>query len=175
MKNVFNFFIVVFLSLLITSIISSILGASFYLFNLGFWKGFVLAFAIQTVGYGLYSKIKDKHTFVEFQKIELLKKNNQIIQLSCSFCKKPSVVPITLNEENRFECPHCHEMNLVVIQYTVAQVTVPKVAKIDVSIPPNVIAPENVDAEFKKFSVDKSKTIKEIRKETPKEKNKGKT
>lgn len=172
MKNILNFFFVVSLSLLITSVISSILGVSFYLLNWGFWKGFILAFAIQTVGYALYSKIKDKQTLIEFQKIELLKKNNQIIQLTCSHCKKPVIVPIALNEENRFKCPNCNEDNLVIIQYTVAQVSTPKMAKIDIEIPKDINIPENMDLnkEFQNFLVEnsKEKTLK------TEDKNKGK-
>lgn len=172
MKNVLNFLLVMFLSLVITSIISAILGFSFYLLNWGFWKGFVLAFAIQTVGYTLYSKIKDKQTLIEFQKIELIKKNNQIIQLNCSHCKKPTVVPIMLNKENRFICPHCNESNLVIIQYSVAQVSIPKMAQIDIEIPKGINIPENIDIdnEVKNFLVANSKQKSEIKKE----KNKGK-
>lgn len=167
MNKLFNFIIVILLSLGITSIISAFLGIAFYLLHLGFWPGFILAFAIQTVGYALYSKIKDKNTLVEFQKIELTKKNNQIIQLTCSHCKKPSIVPITLNEENRFICPHCNESNLVIIQYTVAQVSTPKMAKIDIEIPKNINLPENfdVDKAVKDFLVENSKNPELIKKQ----------
>jgi transcription elongation factor Elf1 len=168
MNNKLIFLTVVLLSLLATSIISAFLGFSFYLLNWGFWKGFILAFAVQTVGYGLYSKIKDKKTSIEFQKLELIKNNNQIIQLTCSFCKKDVVVPISLNIENRFQCPHCNENNLVIIQYTVAQVSTPKMAKIDIEIPKGIDLPETIDVDkaVKDFLVNNSKEKKKINKGT---------
>jgi Zn finger protein HypA/HybF involved in hydrogenase expression len=167
---------VVFISLSITSLISSFLGLGFYLLSLGFWKGFILAFAIQTVGYALYSKIKDKQTLIEFQKIELAKKTKQIIQLTCSHCKKPVIVPISLNEENRFVCPECKESNLVIIQYTVAQVTTPKMAKIDIEIPKGIDLPENIniDETVKNFLLDNSKqNLRSKSNNKDKNKNKG--
>jgi len=167
--NKLIFLLVAFISLTITSVISAFLGFSFYLLHWGFWPGFILAFALQTVIYGLYSKIKDKKTSAEIQKLELARNNKQIIPLSCSFCKKESLVPIKLDIENRFTCPHCNENNLVIIQYTVAQVSIPKMARIDIDIPKEVNLPDNinVDKVVKDFLVDNSKKekIKKERKE----------
>ncbi len=162
MKKILNFLIVVISSIAITSLISSFLGIAFLLLHIGFWKGFILAFAVQTVGYSLYSRIKDKKTLVEFQKIELAKKANQIIPLTCSFCKQSILVPISLDKENRFTCPNCNESNLVIMQFTVAQVSTPKIAKIDIPIPANVNVSENIQEELEKFLVENSKQKPEI-------------
>jgi transposase-like protein len=47
------------------------------------------------------------------------------INLTCSYCKTPAVVPIRLDQENRFKCEQCNQVNGVKMQFISTQITVP--------------------------------------------------
>jgi len=57
-------------------------------------------------------------------KIEELK-NEQSISVSCAYCKTRLSIPIVLSKRNTHECPNCKQTNLVIFQFTTAQITTP--------------------------------------------------
>ncbi len=47
------------------------------------------------------------------------------ISLSCAYCNVPNRVPLSLMEDNSFECVSCNQANKVYIQFSTVRVTQP--------------------------------------------------
>lgn len=139
-------FVILFLSISVISIISSVFGLGImFMFNnethskLSLFIGtFLSVTALQFIIYSLYDlKIRKNHEY-SLNKIAVQQVKKEIIQLSCAACRKQCLVPIDINEENVFECPECKTSNVVVVQFTVARRTTPKIARMDLLIPENM-------------------------------------
>jgi hypothetical protein len=119
---------VVSISLLITTSVSTLLGASWYLFSKHFWSGFLAGYCIQFIIFAVVNTFlarKDAivSTTLYNQQLEALSKFT--INLSCAYCKQQATVPIRLDQENRFKCDHCNQVNGVKMQFVSTQVTTP--------------------------------------------------
>jgi hypothetical protein len=51
--------------------------------------------------------------------------SQQSIITNCAFCEKENLVPIRLDEENKYMCNHCNKLNVVHIEAFSAQTAVP--------------------------------------------------
>jgi hypothetical protein len=120
--------IIIGFSLLFTTIVSGVVGLGGYLLGGLFWGWFILAFGIQFIIFAVINTFLQRKDTIEGAKIlneqlEVLSKFT--IQLACAYCKQANSVPITLNQENKFQCGSCNQVNAVKMQFFAAQVTTP--------------------------------------------------
>ena len=121
-------FVIVGLSLLFTGVVSGVVGLGGYLLGSNFWGWFILAFGIQFVAFAVINTILQRKDTIEGAKVlnkQLEALSKFTIQLGCAYCKQVNAVPITLNQENRFQCGSCNQINAVKMQFFAAQVTTP--------------------------------------------------
>ena len=120
--------LIVVLSLLFTGVVSGVVGLGGYLIGGNFWGWFILAFGIQFITFAVINTILQRKDTIEGAKIvneQLEALSKFTVQLTCAYCKQPNAVPITLNQENRFQCGSCNQINAVKMQFFAAQVTTP--------------------------------------------------
>jgi hypothetical protein len=116
------------LSLLFTGVVSGVVGLGGYLLGGNFWGWFILTFGIQFVAFAVINTILQRKDTIEGVKLvneQLEALSKFTIQLTCAYCKQSNAVPITLNQENRFQCGSCNQVNAVKMQFFAAQVTTP--------------------------------------------------
>lgn len=116
------------LSILITVIISCVLGTAGYLFLRNFWGTFLLSLGVQFVVFFIVNTFLQRKDELETAKIvndQLETLSKYIVRLTCSYCSKPNNVPIILNRENRFKCEFCQQTNGVKMQFFSTQITTP--------------------------------------------------
>lgn len=121
-------FVIVILSLGFTALVSSVVGIGGYLISGGFWGWFILAFGIQFVLFAVINTYLQRKDNIEGAKLineQLEALSKFTVQLTCAYCKQPNAVPITLNQENRFQCGSCNQVNAVKMQFLAAQITTP--------------------------------------------------
>jgi hypothetical protein len=116
------------ISLLITTLISTLLGTSWYLFTNHFWSGFIGSYCLQFIVFAVVNTFLARKDAIISSKLfteqlEALSKFS--INLTCSYCKHPAVVPIRLDQENRFKCEQCNQVNGVKMQFLSTQITIP--------------------------------------------------
>jgi len=119
---------VVGLSLLTTTLVSTILGTSWYLFTKHFWSGFLAGYCIQFIVFAVVNTFlarKDTIVSAELFNRQLEALSKFTINLSCAYCKQAATVPIRLDQENRFKCDHCNQVSGVKMQFVSTQVTTP--------------------------------------------------
>jgi hypothetical protein len=119
---------VIAISLGITTTVSTLLGTSWYLFTKHFWSGFLGGYCIQFIIFAVVNTFlarKDAILSTKFytQQLEALSKFT--INLTCAYCKQIAVVPIRLDQENRFKCEHCNQVSGVKMQFISTQITTP--------------------------------------------------
>lgn len=51
--------------------------------------------------------------------------DQMVANVNCAFCSKPNAVRVHFNMRNEFECQHCGKPNLLIVDTTTAQITVP--------------------------------------------------
>lgn len=51
--------------------------------------------------------------------------DSMVANVNCSFCGKPNAVRFAMNQRNEFECEHCGKANLLIVNASTAQITVP--------------------------------------------------
>jgi hypothetical protein len=120
--------VIIGLSLLFTGVISGVVGLGGYLLGGSFWGWFILTFGIQFVAFAVINSILQRKDTIEGAKIvneQLEALSKFTIQIGCAYCKQPNAVPITLNQENRFQCGSCNQINAVKMQFFAAQITTP--------------------------------------------------
>jgi hypothetical protein len=120
--------VIVGLSLLFTGAVSGVVGLGGHLLGGNFWGWFILAFGIQFVTFAVINTVLQRKDTIEGTKIlneQLEALSKFTIQLGCAYCKQTNAVPITLNQENRFQCGSCNQINAVKMQFFAAQVTTP--------------------------------------------------
>lgn len=116
------------LSLAFTGVVSAVVGIGGYLLTGHFWGFFALAFGIQFVLFAVINTYLQRKDTLEGAKVlneQLEALSKFTIQLACAYCKQSNAVPITLNQENRFQCGSCNQVNAVKMQFFAAQVTTP--------------------------------------------------
>lgn len=120
--------LIVVLSLLFTGVVSAVVGIGGYLLTGSFWGFFALAFGIQFVLFAVINTYLQRKDTLEGAKVlneQLEALSKFTVQLACAYCKQSNAVPITLNQENRFQCGSCNQVNAVKMQFFAAQVTTP--------------------------------------------------
>ena len=120
--------LVVVLSLGFTTVVSGVVGLGGYLISSNFLGWFILAFGIQFIIFAIINTFLQRKDNIEGAKLlneQLEAFSKFTIQLACAYCKKPNIVPITLNQENRFQCESCNQVNAVKMQFLAAQITTP--------------------------------------------------
>ena len=121
-------FVIVALSLLFTGVVSGVVGLGGHLLGSNFWGWFILAFGIQFIAFAVINTILQRKDTIEGAKVlneQLEALSKFTIQLACAYCKQPNMTPITLNQENRFQCGSCNQVNAVKMQFFAAQITTP--------------------------------------------------
>lgn len=120
--------LIVGLSLAFTAVVSAVVGLGGYLLVGTFWGFFALAFGIQFVLFAVINTYLQRKDTLEGAKVlneQLEALSKFTIQLACAYCKQANSIPITLNQENRFQCGSCNQVNAVKMQFFAAQVTTP--------------------------------------------------
>lgn len=120
--------VIVALSILFTAIVSTVIGLGGYLIAGIFWGYFALAFGIQFVIFAIINTFLQRKDTLEGAKVlneQLEAISKFTIQLTCAYCKQLNSIPITLNQENRFKCVSCNQVNAVKMQFFAAQITTP--------------------------------------------------
>ena len=116
------------LSILFTAVVSGVVGLGGYLLTGSFWGFFALAFGVQFVLFAVINTLLQRKDTIEGAKVlneQLEALSKFTIQLACAYCKQTNAVPITLNQENRFQCGSCNQVNAVKMQFFAAQITTP--------------------------------------------------
>lgn len=80
----------------------------------------VVGYVVNTLTY-TYVSVKNKS--LENERLKEFSK--QSAELKCAFCGETSVVPIRLDADNEYRCPHCNERNSIYLNITVARSTTP--------------------------------------------------
>jgi hypothetical protein len=120
--------LIVALSLLLTTGISALIGVGGYLLFSSFWGTFIIAFGLQFVVFAIINGFLQRKDLIEGTKIineQLEAISKFTVRLTCSYCKKPNMVPILLDQENRFKCESCNQVNGVKMQFFATQITTP--------------------------------------------------
>lgn len=120
--------LIVFLSLAFTALVSGVVGVGGYLLTGSFWGYFILAFGVQFVIFAVINTYLQRKDTLEGAKVlneQLEALSKFTIQLTCAYCKQSNVTLITLNQENRFKCGSCNQVNAVKMQFFAAQITTP--------------------------------------------------
>ena len=115
-------------SVVLICIISGSVALISTLFNYNPLHVFTITTILQiTLGYivntivSSYMSVKNKA--LENERLKLY--SMQSAELKCAFCGEVSVVPIRLDIDNEYKCPHCGERNSVYLNVTVARSTTP--------------------------------------------------
>ena len=119
---------IVSLSLLFTCIVSSVIGLGGFLLGGYFWGWFAMAFGVQFILFAVVNTFLQRKDTLEGAKVlneQLEALSKFTVQLTCAYCKQPNATPITLNQENRFQCGSCNQINAVKMQFFAAQITTP--------------------------------------------------
>lgn len=120
--------LIVSLSLLFTCTVSSVVGLGGFLLGGYFWGWFAMAFGIQFILFAVVNTFLQRKDVLEGAKVlneQLEALSKFTVQLTCAYCKQPNATPITLNQENRFQCGSCNQINAVKMQFFAAQITTP--------------------------------------------------
>lgn len=120
--------LIVSLSLLFTCTVSSVVGLGGFLLGGYFWGWFAMTFGIQFILFAVVNTFLQRKDLLEGAKVlneQLEALSKFTVQLTCAYCKQPNATPITLNQENRFQCGSCNQINAVKMQFFAAQITTP--------------------------------------------------
>lgn len=120
--------IVLFGSISITSLISTLFGFAGQTIVGTFWGWFWISFLVQFVlfvAYNSYLIQKDNIALqsAEIQALEQLSKF--AVKLTCAYCQQSNLVPIQLNQRNVFKCDGCNQVNGVSMQFMATTLTTP--------------------------------------------------
>ncbi len=120
--------LIILLSFSITIAISAIVGLGGHLLLANFWGTFIIAFGLQFIVFAIINGYLQRKDLIEGTKIineQLEALSKFTIKLTCSYCKKRNLVPIRLDQENRFKCESCNQVNGVKMQFFSTQITTP--------------------------------------------------
>jgi len=129
-KNLLNKpeILVIGISLLFSSLVSSVFGLAGWLILGKFWGFFLMALVLQFVIFAIVNTFLRRKDLIETTKLineQLEATSKHLINLSCAYCQLTNTIPIVLNEENRFKCESCNQVNSVKMQFFAAQITTP--------------------------------------------------
>jgi uncharacterized membrane protein len=129
-RNIFKRpeYLVLLVSLLFTTLISTGVGIGGLLITGKFWGFFLIAFVLQFIVFAVINTLLQRKDLIETTKLineQLEATSKYIINLTCSYCQINNSVPIVLNQENRFKCESCNQINGVKMQFFSTQITTP--------------------------------------------------
>ena len=120
--------VVILLSLCFTVVVSGIIAVGGNILFSNFWGTFFIAFGCQFVLFFVLNTVlqkKDEATEAKIATDQLNALSKYVIKLSCAYCSNSNSVPIVLNNENRYKCENCQQVNGVKMQFFSTQITVP--------------------------------------------------
>jgi len=120
--------LVILISLGFTALVSVLVGMGGYMISGKFLGYFIIAFCAQLIIFAIVNTFLLRKDTVET--LELLNKQMEqiskfTVRLTCSYCSQQNVVPIVLNQENRYKCDSCNQVNGVKMQFFSTQITTP--------------------------------------------------
>ena len=117
-----------FRSLLITGVVSGIIGTTFWSLDQGFLKPFVLSIILQFIGFWIFNTISQRIFSIKERQLEnerIAEFSKQGVEVDCAYCKTTNLVPVRFDVDNDFECVNCGKPNAIYIGVTVTQKTTP--------------------------------------------------
>lgn len=120
--------LIIALSLLFTLLVSAVIGLAGYLLSGKFLGFFLLGFGVQFVLFAIVNTAlqrKDRLAVAKLANDQLEALSKFTIKLACAYCQTSNVTPIQLNQENRFKCESCGQVNSIRMQFFAAQITTP--------------------------------------------------
>jgi len=120
--------LVILISLGFTTLVSILVGTGGYLITSKFWGFFVIAFCVQIIIFAIINTFLLRKDAIESMVLineQMDKLAKFTVRLTCSYCSQSNVVPIILNQENRFKCDSCNQVNGVKMQFFSTQITTP--------------------------------------------------
>jgi hypothetical protein len=121
-------FIVLLVSLTLTSLVSTLFGFAGQTIIGTFWGWFWISLLVQFIGFVAYNSYLIQKDDIAMQKaeVETLEQLAKFsVQLSCSYCNQSNVTPIQLNKRNTFKCESCNQVNGVSMQFMATSITTP--------------------------------------------------
>ena len=121
-------FIVLLVSLTLTSLVSTLFGFAGQTIIGTFWGWFWISLLVQFIGFIAYNSYLIQKDDIAMQKaeVETLEQLAKFsVQLSCSYCNQSNVTPIQLNKRNTFKCESCNQVNGVSMQFMATSITTP--------------------------------------------------
>lgn len=114
-------------SLLITFLVSLFTaGLAGYVFDLHYMKTFVLVSAIQIIGFYIWNTILQTILRIRIEQEQTKQAEyftRQGVDANCAHCNVINFIPVSMDQENEFNCMSCNKENAVYIDITVAQKT----------------------------------------------------
>lgn len=121
-------FIVLLVSLTLTSLVSTLFGFAGQTIIGTFWGWFWISLLVQFIGFVAYNSYLIQKDDIAMQRaeVETLEQLAKFsVQLSCSYCNQSNVTPIQLNKRNTFKCESCNQVNGVSMQFMATSITTP--------------------------------------------------
>lgn len=121
-------FIVLLVSLTLTSLVSTLFGFAGQTIIGTFWGWFWISLLVQFIGFVAYNSYLIQKDDIAMQRaeVETLEQLAKFsVQLSCSYCNQSNVTPIQLNKRNTFKCESCNQVNGVSMQFMATSLTTP--------------------------------------------------
>jgi hypothetical protein len=120
--------LVTLISLGFTLLVSTVIGIGGVLITGKFWGYFLIAIGLQIIAFAVINTFLQRKDTIEGTKIineQLEALSKFTVKLSCAYCQVPNTTPIQLNQENRFKCESCGQVNSIKMHFFTAQVTTP--------------------------------------------------
>lgn len=121
-------YLVIFASLAFTCLVGCLVGVAGLLILNKFWGFFIIGVVSQFVIFAIVNTILQRKDLIETTKVlnqELEVASKYFINLTCAYCQIPNTTPIILNQENRFKCESCNQVNGIKMQFFSTQITTP--------------------------------------------------
>jgi hypothetical protein len=117
----------IFLSLLTTCLVSLMVASIVtYVFEYNFTRAFILLCIIQFVGFYLYNSLTQTILRIRIEQEQTKQAEyftKQGVDVSCAHCNSLNFIPVSMEQDNEFNCSACGKENAVYIDITVAQKT----------------------------------------------------
>ena len=128
-----------FISILIVALIIAVFPACivglacWLLWNIFWVPTLLIGASIWIIGsfwnrYLLYRSEIDHNSL---QRERLKRHESESVPVSCAYCRTDHIIPIKVSERNEFKCQKCNQSNVIVFQFTAAQITTPLVVSGD--------------------------------------------
>lgn len=120
--------LVILLSLFFTLLVSTAFGLGGLLIANKFWGFFLISLVLQFIIFAIVNTFLRRKDFIETTKVineQLEATSKYVINLSCAYCQTSNATPVILNQENRFKCSSCNQVNGIKMQFFSTQITTP--------------------------------------------------